>query len=95
MIIFHRKNISVITDRVHTFLQCFRKYIEIRLIVVEILLQTWMNDHFGDRIPVIDLQDIRKLFGKLHSDPRLHRDLAASLLRQSGYPLKYRIKEPI
>ena len=33
--------------------------------------------------------------GKLHSDPRLHRDLAASLLRQSGYPLKYRIKEQV
>ena len=65
------------------------------MIVVEVLLQTWMDDHFGDGIPIIYSQDIRKLFGKFHSDPRLHRDLTAPLLRQSGYPLKYRIKEPV
>ena len=65
------------------------------MIVIEILLQTRMDHHLGDWIPVIDLQDILKFLRKFHSDPRLYRDLTAPLLRQFGYPLKYRIKESV
>ena len=78
--IFRVTDIPIIAEWISALFCRHGKYIQIRCIFIEILLQPWMYDQLFQRIPVIDLQEIFKFFRFTHSDPCLHRNLPFTLL---------------
>ena len=42
---------------------------------IKLLLDPWMHCQLADRVPVVDLHDLRPLFHFILSDPGFNRDL--------------------
>ena len=67
----HRKYVSVIAERIPAFSHRFRKYFQIRRILIKVLLQAGMDDQFFYRVLVVDFQQPSKLIRAMLPDSGL------------------------